>query len=47
MMSHCNLGYLKPVYVSEGKMSLILFTVQLGSATLIDFPSQLQQHRIS
>ena len=46
-MSHCNSGYLKPVYVSEGKVSLILFTAQLGSATLIDFPSQLQHHRVS
>ena len=46
-MSHCNPGYLKPVYVSEGNVSLILFTAQLGSVTLIDFPSQLQHHRIS
>ena len=27
--SHCNLEYLKPVYVSEGKVSLILFTAHL------------------
>ena len=46
-MSHCNPEYLKPVYVSEGNVSLILFTAQLGSVTLIDFPSQLQHHLIS
>ena len=42
-----NLGYLKPAYVSEGNVCLILSTAQLGSTILIDFPSQPQHHRVS
>jgi len=39
-MYQYNWGYLKPAYVLEGKVCLILSTAQLGITILTDFPSQ-------
>jgi len=39
-MEHYNWGYLKSAYVSEGKVSLILSTAQLGSTDYYQYRQQ-------